>query len=66
MPEIDWLIFDKYPESTCRCACEKMYRSHSKFIFEDGKPRVISRKPCPDCGSDNPLAVYGDREEYNL
>jgi len=64
MATLDWTVFDKYSESTCRCACEKVYRSHTKVVFEDGKPRCRSRKPCPQCGSDNPMSVYGDREEF--
>jgi hypothetical protein len=43
---IDWSIFDKWPENTCYCRCEAVFRSHSKFHLD----RIISRRACPNCG----------------
>jgi hypothetical protein len=61
---IDWTPFDEYPESTCTCACDRTYRSHSKFAINP--PRIESRRPCPDCGSTNPRAARSDPEEFTI
>lgn len=65
MSEIDWSIFDKYPEDTCDCRCGKVFRTHSKFVAE--LSRVITRKPCPDCGkNDNFRKISSDPEKWTL
>jgi len=34
MIDIDWTRFDKYPESTCECACGNIFRSHAKVVLD--------------------------------
>ena len=48
-PAIDWSVIEKYPENTCTCRCGKDFRSHAKFDMS--LPGLVSRKPCPGCGS---------------
>ncbi len=47
---IDWTVFDKYPEMIVECSCGRLYRSHIKY--RDGQ--VHTRRPCPRC-----LSVVG-------
>lgn len=62
---IDWTKFNKYPESTCYCRCEAVYRSHAKFDMT--KPGLVTRKPCPACGStENCRRVSDDPERVTI
>ena len=48
---IDWSEFDKYSMNTIDCFCEAIYKSHCKGINIDRDYIVITREPCPSCGS---------------
>lgn len=52
---IDWSPFDALPEMTCHCRCGAIYRSHAKGVRADGEIAMISRQPCPQCGSNQNL-----------
>ncbi len=61
--DVDWTVFDQYPESTCYCNCDAIFRSHAKIVMSIR--RSVSRKPCPDCGkNDNLRRVSSDPETY--
>lgn len=52
--KIDWSELDKYAEDYCECKCGATFRSHTKFVWIDaigGIGKIVSRKPCPSCGS---------------
>jgi hypothetical protein len=68
MPVVDWSVFDQYPENTCYCRCEFVYRSHTKIVNHEGKLVQVSRKPCPDCGKSvsNTKRVSSDPERMIL
>jgi hypothetical protein len=51
MSAIDWTPYDKWSEDTVTCRCGTTFRSHAKATFDDGKPAITSRKPCPTCGA---------------
>ncbi len=64
--EIDWSVFDGDPENTIECHCGAVFRSHSKYA---GKPisRMISKKPCPKCGTNYRLRrISSDPEVWNI
>lgn len=65
MSEIDWSIIDAngYPEHTCTCVCQTEFRSHAKFVVGQG---LVSRKPCPRCGSTAPQRALGDPETITV
>lgn len=63
MIQIDWSANDKWPEMTCTCVCDHVFRSHSKFVFGDG---LVSRKPCPNCGGHELRASRSDPEKMTL
>jgi hypothetical protein len=51
---IDWSKHDTFPESTNTCRCGAVFRAHTKAVFDPapgGKARIVSRKPCPECGT---------------
>jgi hypothetical protein len=52
--EIDWKVFDPYPENTLYCRCGSVYRSHSKFVIRPA-PGLLARKSCPKCGKHDDL-----------
>ena len=59
---IDWSNFDAYSESTCYCRCMAIFRSHARFVANP-EPGLVSRKPCPKCGStDHLFRVSSDQE----
>ena len=58
---IDWTKLDSYPESTCECACGRVFRSHSTYDQHRG---LVSRKPCPGCGRDGHLVRVASDAEY--
>ena len=61
---IDWSKFIDF-EDTCHCRCGKVFRSHAKFVIAVKK--VITRKPCPQCGKDNDcMRVCSDREVMEI
>lgn len=47
---IDWSVFDKDLPDQVECRCGAVFPSHTKFV---GMPlnKVISRVPCPACGT---------------
>jgi len=51
--DIDWSTFNKSAEQNCQCGCGSIFRSHAKFVSKLGK--VVSRKPCPECGKNDDL-----------
>ena len=53
MTTIDWSALDRYTEDTCECHCGATYRSHAKYSMADNG--IVSRRPCPNCGSDRNL-----------
>ena len=57
MKEIDWTPHDKFSENTCTCRCGQVFRSHSKYVHDDG---LVSRKPCPACGERYLRRAEGD------
>lgn len=70
---IDWTIFDGDPEGNVTCACMyadlkdgdfvPSFRSHYKFVRTETFAGVVTRKPCPKCGSHtNVSRVRGDWE----
>jgi len=65
-PEIDWAVFDKYPENTCYCRCDAVFRSHAKsVIMPDESLQMITRSPCPNCGkNDDCWRISGDPETF--
>lgn len=65
---IDWSVFDKYSESTNKCRCGAVYRSHCKGIVTPTGFSLITRKPCPGCGKsvDNVWSSSTDVEEQIL
>lgn len=60
---IDWTVHDKYPEMTCSCVCQAIFRSHAKFVVEQG---LISRKPCPRCGNNLLNCASSDPERFTI
>jgi hypothetical protein len=60
---IDWSAFDEYPKSTCTCVCDCVYRSHAKYVTDQG---LVSRKPCPSCGSTTPRIARSDPELFTI
>lgn len=61
--DIDWSAFT-WPEDTCECRCGSSFRSHVKFVRDIG---MISRRPCPSCGSCNNLrAARSEPETYTI
>jgi hypothetical protein len=66
MQPIDWSQQDKFSEMTNECRCGATFRSHSKLVrIDDGAWRLITRKPCPVCGSvDNVRSSRSDVEVY--
>lgn len=61
---IDWSILDKYPADTCECHCGEVYRSHAKAVLtDDGTFALVSRRPCPGCGSDRSLRKVSSEPE---
>lgn len=66
-PEIDWSVFDKWPESECECRCEEFFQSHAKCAFLTEAFMLQSRKPCPGCGrSDNLRTVRSEPETMTI
>jgi len=59
MSDIDWSVFDKFPEDLVVCKCGAHYRSHAQFSRIGTRFGMVSRKPCPDCGGNEASAVYG-------
>jgi hypothetical protein len=49
--KIDWSPFDSFSENTIECTCGATYRSHSKAVMSGTRFIIVSRKPCPGCGS---------------
>lgn len=47
---IDWTVFDQYPEQTCECRCGTVWRTHAKLVSGERGLHLITRKPCPGCG----------------
>ena len=66
--QIDWSVFDEFPESTCYCRCGRVFRSHSKGVVIKNKDNghsftVLTRKKCPVCGrNDSTYRVSSDPE----
>lgn len=58
---IDWTQHDGTPHNRCVCQkCKTMFYSHSKF---DGwRVQIVSRTPCPTCGSDE---MYSSATEWH-
>lgn len=46
---IDWSEIEKYPEQIIDCRCGATFPSHAKFVGVIS--RMVSRKPCPSCGT---------------
>lgn len=64
--KIDWSIFDGDPEMTCGCRCGAEFRSHAKSFYTEGR-KVITRKPCPQCGrNDNCNQISSDPEIFSI
>ena len=62
MRMIDWTVFDKWPEDTCFCRCDGIFRSHGKFDI--ATKRIITRKPCPKCNkNDGCYRIQSDKEK---
>ena len=62
---IDWSVFDEYPEDTCSCRCGEVFRSHAKFVRDVS--RVITRKACPACGKNSDFSrIESDPEKYTI
>ena len=48
---IDWARFFNHPvRQAHRCACGREWRSHGRVQPIDGKFRMVTRDPCPNCG----------------
>lgn len=63
--EIDWSVFDGYPQGIVYCRCGEVYSSHAKSAFgDDGKLILRSRKDCPGCGS--PINIWKISSEPEL
>lgn len=63
---VDWTKFDQFSESECTCACGAHFHSHAKIVMEP-TPRIITRKPCPDCnGAQNIVRVSSEPETMTL
>lgn len=61
--DIDWSVFDTYPESNCECNCGATFRSHAKFVMSPA--HTEARKPCPLCGqTDNVRTARSDVETW--
>jgi hypothetical protein len=66
MTEIDWTVLDEYPENTCYCWCETVFRSHAKFVLKP-EPGMRTRKPCPKCArDDNCRRISSDPETWTV
>lgn len=68
MVDVDWSKFDAFPESACECRCGSFYRSHAKVTDRGLGMVLVSRKPCPGCGSQEGhlRAVRSDPEVYEI
>jgi hypothetical protein len=51
LPTVDWSVFDKWSRSEIECRCGAYYPSHNKTVFYDGRMTILTRNPCPACGS---------------
>lgn len=74
-PFVDWSVFDSHPESSCTCRCMyadlkdgdyvPSFRTHTKFVSSASFTGIVTRKPCPRCGSHtNVGSVRGDWETF--
>lgn len=64
---IGWKHFDKFPENTIFCRCGAVFRSHSKAVMAEGGMNLVSRKPCPSCGSSsNVWKAASDPETHSI
>lgn len=63
---VDWTEFDGEAEFECRCPCGAVYKSHAKVNYGDveDRHRMVSRKPCPECGCTTPGRISSDWERY--
>lgn len=62
---VDWSKFDGPPSQTCYCRCGGVYRSHAKTTRLGESLTIVSKDPCPDCGSHTDLRkVEGDPERW--
>lgn len=54
MPEIqdtiDWTPFTWEPDEIY-CRCDTIFRSHGKVHLVEGHLQLVSKDPCPNCGS---------------
>jgi hypothetical protein len=62
---IDWTPFDKLPESTCTCVSGHTFRSHARTVMGP-KPSLVSRRPCPACGTIALRRAASDPETMTL
>lgn len=64
---IDWTPFAKYEPNYIRCSCGGEFRSHVKGIMHEDSFIVVTRTPCPDCGSNsNVRQATSPRESYGI
>jgi hypothetical protein len=62
---LDWREHLKYPECTCICfACKHVFRSHARGVTPS--MMLLTRKPCPACGSHRAARVTSDEETWEL
>jgi hypothetical protein len=57
---IDWDGFDEFAPNENVCRCGEVYVSHSKFYL--AKKCIVTRRPCPKCGSDHDVRSSSSTE----
>jgi hypothetical protein len=60
----DWSAHDNYPKSYCECMNGHPFYSHSKFSGR--RVLIISREPCPKCGTDQLRKTSSEFEPMTL
>lgn len=60
----DWSAHDPYPKTLCVCVKDHNFYSHGKFSGRH--VQIISRDPCPQCGTHTMRKLTGEREVMSL
>lgn len=62
----NWAAIEGHGQNECVCACcDFTFYAYSKF-FIDSSYALLSKNPCPRCGSYRLRASYGVREKFSL
>lgn len=63
---IDWSKIVALPKETLTCRCSHRFRGWAVVNYKEEKPRLVSKDPCPECGSHIMRGARSDPEAFTI